>query len=297
MNGQTPRTESSGDDGHALRARSHTPPPVGTVEWERAGGPPLSFGQKLSLLGGAGAVILTDLGPRLWWLLSRWGFLSSRRPEKVDLAAWAPPDTRAAREAEQYLREVSSGPMVHHSLRTYYFSGILYELSGVKQSIDREALYVAALLHDVGLFQTSPPATEHCFSVGGAREARRIAKDAGWDEALQDRMAVAITTNLNAFVPLDKFGPEAHFMSVGGLVEVIAQEWKLHPENLAEILRRYPRDGFADEALRLVQREVKQNPGGRFACLNPLFPMMVRRTAFSQEAPRGDQRGRRERKK
>ena len=286
MKAQSARPGSSDDEGHALPGRSHKRPPVGSVEWERAGGPPLSFGQKLSLLGGAGAVILGDLGPRLWWLLGQWGFFPARRPEKVDLTAWVPPDTRAAREAEQYLREVSSGPMVYHSLRTYYFSGILYELSGVKQSIDREALYVAALLHDVGLFQTSPPATEHCFSVGGAREARRIAKDAGWDEARQDSMAVAITTNLNAFVPLDKFGPEAHFMSVGGLVEVIAQEWKVHPENLAEILRRYPRDGFTAEALRLVQREVKQNPGGRFACLNPLFPMMVRLTAFSQEAPR-----------
>ncbi|MGO9570056.1 MAG: hypothetical protein ACLP5H_21215, partial [Desulfomonilaceae bacterium] len=82
---------------------------------------------------------------------------------------------------------------------------------------------------------------------------------------------------------LDEFGPEAHFMRVGGLVEVIAQEWKVHPENLARILEQYPRDGFTAEALQLVQREVKQNPGGRFACLNPLFPMMVRRTSFSKE--------------
>jgi hypothetical protein len=286
MKAQFPRTGSSDDEAHALPARSTKRAPVGSVEWERAGGPPLSFGQKLSLLGSAGAVILRDLGPRLWWLLGQWGFFPARSPEKVDLTGWAPPDTRAALESEQYLREVSSEPMVNHSLRTYYFSGILYELSGVKQSIDREALYVAALLHDVGLFQTSLPETEHCFSVGGARDARRIAKDAGWDEARQDSIAVAITTNLNPFVPLDKFGPEAHFMNAGGLVEVIAQEWKVHPENLAEILGRYPRDGFADEALRLVQREVKQNPGGRFACLNPLFPMMVRLMSFSQEAPR-----------
>ncbi len=286
MKAQSKKPISSDDDGYPLPAESDSRPLVGSVEWERAGGPPLSFGQKLSLLGGAGAVILADLGPRLWWRLSQWGLLPSPRPEKVDLAAWAPPDTRAAREAENYLREVSSGPMVNHSLRTYYFSGILYELSGVKQSIDREALYVAALLHDVGLFQTSPPVSEHCFSVGGAREARRIAKDAGWDEARQDRMAVAITTNLNAFVPLDEFGPEAHFMRVGGLVEVIAQEWKVHPENLAQILEQYPRDGFTAEALGLVQREMKQNPGGRFACLNPLFPMMVRRSAFSRESLR-----------
>ncbi|MBI5569937.1 MAG: HD domain-containing protein [Desulfomonile tiedjei] len=286
MNSQSANTESGYGDKSARPVKASALPAVGTLEWEREGGPPLSFGQKVSVLSGAAAVILGDFGPRILWLLSQWGLFPVRRPKRVDLAAWAPPDTRAARDAEAYLREVSSQPMVNHSLRTYYFSGILYELSGLKQSIDREALYVAALLHDVGLFQTAPPAKEHCFTVGSAREARRIAKDAGWDEARQDNIAVAITTNLNAFVPLDQFGPEAHFMRVGGLVEVIAQEWKVHPENLVEILGRYPRDGFADEAVRLVQREVKQNTRGRFACLDPLFPILVKHTSFSLETLR-----------
>ena len=260
-------------------------PPVGSLEWERAGGPPLSFGQNLGLLAGAGVVVLTHYGQRFWWQLGNRGLVPVHRPRIVDLSAWSPPDTRAAREALSYLREVSTPQMVNHSLRTYYFSGILYELSGLKQSIDHEALYVGALMHDVGLFQSSPPATEHCFSVGSAREARRIAKDAGWDEARQDRMAAAITSNPNAFVPIETFGLEAHFMNTGGLVEVIAQEWKVAPENLAEILERFPRKGFAGDALQHVQREMKQNPGCRFACLNPLFPMMVGQSAFSIEVP------------
>ena len=112
-------------------------------------------------------------------------------------------------------------------------------------------------------------------------EARRIASEAGWDESRQDRMAVAITANLNSFVPSKHFGAEAHFMRVGGLVEVLAQEWKLHPDNLAEILGRYPRAGFAADALQHVQREVKRHPNCRFACLDPLFPILVRRSSFS----------------
>jgi hypothetical protein len=273
------RTKVSRPDSDGGRKKS-----VGGTEWERAGGPPLSFGQRLSLLSGAGAVILADIGPRLLWLLERWGFPTvHRRPEKIDLKAWTPPDTQAARTAEQFLKEVSSGPMINHSLRTYYFAGIMYELAGRRQSLDREALYVAAVLHDIGLFQDVPPADEHCFSVGSAREARRIAKDAGWDEARQDRIAAAITTNLNPFVPLAGFGPEAHFMNVGGLVEVIAQEWKAHPENVAELLRHYPRKGFAAETVRCVRREAKLNPGSRFACLNPLFTALVRLTSFSWE--------------
>jgi hypothetical protein len=217
-------------------------------------------------------------------MLRRWGMpVAGTLPGKIDLKAWTPPDTRAARDAQQYLQEISSGPMINHSLRTYYFSGIIYELSGLTQSIDKEALYVAAVLHDVGLFQRSPPANEHCFSVGSAREARHIATDAGWNEARQDHIAAAITTDINPFVSLDEFGPEAHFMSVGGLVEVLAQEWKAHRENVTERLKCFPRAGFAAETVRCVRNETKLNPGSRFAYLNPMFTTMVRLTSFNWE--------------
>jgi len=66
---------------------------------------------------------------------------------------------------------------------------------------------------------------------------------------------------------------------------------KVHPENLAELLRRFPRNGFAGEAIRLIRQEIGRNPGGRFACPNPLFPMMVRRSAFSGETSRQLERG------
>ncbi len=229
--------------------------------------------------------MLRDLGPRMRFALRRWGFPQAAPPPKVDLAAWSPPDTRAAREANELLRAVSTPQMVNHCLRTYCFSAILCEQTGGTREVDRETLYVAAALHDVGLFEPSL-ATEHCFSVTSAREARRIASAAGWDEARQDRVAMAITSNLNSSVSARESGPEAHYLSVGGLVEVIAQEWKVHPDNLAEVLARHPRDGFAADALSHVATETKRHPGGRFACLDPLFPFLVRHSRFSLEARR-----------
>lgn len=258
-------------------------PPVGTLAWERAGGPPLSVGQRLALLCGTAIVLLADLNGRVRWRLCRRGWLPARAPRKVDLGAWSPPDTRAAREAEEHLRAAASPPMVHHSHRSYYFSAIRYAQSGLKAPIDREALYVATLLHDVGLFEQPRPRGQHCFTVGGAREARRIAREAGWDEARADAVALAIVANLNPFVPLRGFGAEAHFFSEGGQVEVLAQEWKVHPDNLREILARHPRDGFAAETATLVRREARTYPGCRFACFGPLFPGIVSRCAFSEE--------------
>ena len=91
------------------------------------------------------------------------------------------------------------------------------------------------LLHDVGLFEEPRPPSEHCFTVGSAREARRIARAAGWPGGREDRAALAIMQHLNPFVPLSLHGPEPHFIRAGGLCEVIAQSWKIHPDNLRSL--------------------------------------------------------------
>ncbi|AQT80592.1 hypothetical protein B1R94_16945 [Mycolicibacterium litorale] len=107
---------------------------------------------------------------------------------------------------------------------------------------------------------------------------------AGWDAARQDGVALAITTNLNPFVSLERYGPVAHYLRDGGLVDVLAQQWRVHPDNLAEILGHYPRDGFAEETARLVRTEARRNPGCRFACFGPIFPTAVRLSRFTMPA-------------
>lgn len=247
-------------------------PPVGSLEWEGLGGPPLSLPQRLSLLGGTAAVLLGDAGPRLRWMLGR-----ARPPREIDLEAWTPPSTAAVRAADEHLRAVASPEMVDHSYRTYFFTAIRYELARDAIPLDREALCVAALLHDTGLFDAE---RRGCFTVAGARRAREITAAAGWDEDRQDSVALAITTNLNPFVSLDRYGAVAHYMREGGLVDVLAQQWRVHPDNLEEILQRYPRDGFAEDTTRLVGQEARRNPGCRFACFGPIFPTAVRWSRF-----------------
>jgi hypothetical protein len=206
--------------------------------------------------------------------------MTGRPPRKIDLDECAPPQTPAVRSAEEHLRAVASPQMMDHSFRTYYFSAIRHELSDNATPVDREALCVAALLHDTGLFDAD---RRGCFTVAGARHARQITGAAGWAPTRQDSVAMAITTNLNPFVALDRYGPVAHFLREGGLVDVLAQEWALHPDNLRELLSRYPRDGFADDTARLVGQEARRNPGCRFACFGPIFPTAIRWSTFSAE--------------
>ena len=260
--------------------RNGSRPPVGSLEWESDGGPPLSLSQRLGLLTGMAVVLLGHAGPRLRSSLARHGVFGGRPPRRIDLAECAPPQTAVVRDAEEQLRAVASPQMVHHSLRSYYFSVIRYELGDRLIPLDREEFWVAAMLHDTGLFDD---ARTGCFTVAGARKARRITGEAGWPGTRQDSVALAITTNLNPFVSLDRYGPVAHFLREGGLVDVLAQEWAVHPENLGELLGRYPRDGFADDTARLVGQEARRNPGCRFSCFGPIFPTAVRWSTFSAE--------------
>lgn len=251
------------------------------MAWEAQGGPPLSLYQKAGLLLGYGSILTANLMTRFWLLVSRRFPLEGKDAARhLDLEAWAPPDSQIARDAEEYAREFSSIAMVNHCYRTYYFAALMYEQSKTKTRMDKEALYVASILHDVGLFQSKRPQGEHCFTVGSASVARRIAKSAGWDSARVDGVAEAIMLNLNPWVPLQKYGPEAHFMSVGGQLEVLAQYWKVPPDDSREILARYPRADFASDSSLHVKNEARQNPGSRFGCLCPLYTFFVPKLAF-----------------
>ena len=61
---------------------------------------------------------------------------------------------------------------------------------------------------------------------------------------------------------------------------MLAQGWKIHPRNLDQILRAYPRDGFADETAKQVAGEIARHPRCRFAAFGPAFPALTRRATF-----------------
>lgn len=248
-------------------SRSH----VGSVAWEQDGGPPLSAVQRFGTLTGMGVVLAGDAAGRL---------ASRRSSPFVDLDDWRPPDTAAVRAAHAFATEVLSPAYAEHSRRCILFSAVAHARSGGSPAVDLEALHVAVMLHDVGLF-VPPVAGERCFTVTGAWHARRILRAEGWADDRIESVVTAITANLNPFVPARTFGPLAHVFRVGGLIDVLAQGWKVHPDNLADILDRHPRGALGVETRDLVRAEVTRNPGCRFATFGPVFPRVVARRSFA----------------
>src|SRR5689334_17540848 len=85
------------------------------------------------------------------------------------------PDSAFAHEARELIGEVAPPYLVNHSVRAYAWAVELARHDDLR--FDEEILYVAALLHDIGLV----PAYDlgGCFETDGAIEAERFSLSHG----------------------------------------------------------------------------------------------------------------------
>jgi hypothetical protein len=143
---------------------------------------------------------------------------------------------------------------------------------------DAEFLYVAAMLHDLGL--TSPcwrkDATVSCFGVEGAHAAKSLAAEAQWEERRQDALAEAISLHLNVAVVV-KQGIEAHLLHAGAAYDVLGASFQeIAASTRMLVVQRYPRLGFKDEMRICVQRQTSLRPQSRVAFLDRRFQFRQR---------------------
>ena len=190
---------------------------MGTVEWGRRPGEcsngRLNSGEKIKLLANLGRMSVLEAFDRLG---SRLGLT---RAYGADLDGLRPPETSLVRDALEFAEEVQSVELMQHSWRTYYW-GLL--LGGyAKLAVDREILFCAAILHDVGLAsgRTSEP-SECCFVVHGAERCTRHLVGKGNDRAKVRVIADAIGLHLNGYVSARNHGAEAHLLSRGAMCDV-----------------------------------------------------------------------------
>jgi len=247
---------------------------VGTLAWARRSGGRLEFADRVALARRASAQLVRNL-PAL--VVHRLG-LQRRYPPPVDPDALVPPDSAAARAAETELRELAPPYMVHHSLRTYWFSRLLGEASGL--AFDDEVLYVASLAHDLGFFGPHARATPdaECFTIRGADAALALAARHGWEPARAERAAEAITFHVNGAVALDD-GHEAFLMQRGVLLDVAGMyAWDLDPRSVRAVFGRHPLLDQREQLWPTFRREANDHPRcrGHFANRWLGFGLLVR---------------------
>jgi HD domain len=172
-----------------------------------------------------------------------------------DLAKLSVPDTAAAREAEDLCREASSESLANHCFRSFAWGVFLGVADGY--TYDGEALYVASMLHDLGL----TPAFDRggCFEDDGATAAREVLHRLGWDGARVDLVADAIRLHMHDITPGDS--SEAHLLTFGTSADVSGRRaLEIDARLRKAILAVYPRLGFKRHFSALFLDQATRKP-------------------------------------
>lgn len=179
---------------------------------------------------------------------------------RTDLAE---PTDETALAARGLSERVSPRFLFNHAARTYGMAVLFARLDRVP--VDRDLVYVGALLHDLGLIEAYEG--PRCFENESAVAAVGFAREHGWDELRQEQLANAIRFHMHPrVVPEDDAA--GYLLSEATSCDVRGHRLdELPPDAVADLLTRYPRRGFADGFIELFERQARAKPG----CLADLY--------------------------
>lgn len=165
------------------------------------------------------------------------------------------PRTSAVAAAESALAGAEPWVLAH-SMRTYLFGAMLGTRDGLRP--DAEVLLLASLLHDIGLVHREGAA---CFAFRGAQQARAIVGSADGE-----RVAEAICAHLNVLP--SPISVEAALLRAGAGLDVAADRFDhLSRGTRRDVVRTFPREGFARSVTAALRAEASAHPGTRAAFL------------------------------
>jgi hypothetical protein len=178
------------------------------------------------------------------------------------IAGIAEPETAAAKAALEVVTAYSSAALVNHCRRSYIWAAL--HATRTALPFDAELLYVAAMLHDIGL---EPAFDSHTvpFEEAGGHVAWVFGAGAGWPPARRRRAAEIIVRHMwNEVDPA--IDPEGHLLELATGLDISGRhpEW-WPPEVRATVLRALPRLGLRDEFLRCFAEQASRKPGSTAA--------------------------------
>jgi hypothetical protein len=210
-------------------------------------------------------------------LASRGVSIDGARLDRHDLERLTIPDSAGARAAEELARSAQPAALTNHGVRSYAWGALL----GLSESrpFESEILYVAALVHDIGLLESHDRGND--FEADGAAAARELLLGVGWDDARADRAANAVRDHWNG--PESEDEVESLLLAYGTSVDVGG--WRLKEfdaDTVDDIVATAPRDGFKKQFIELVERQAAAKPWCHLAPLtaSPAFAERVLAAPF-----------------
>ena len=189
---------------------------------------------------------------------------SHDRLRHVDLDDVEVPDTKLAYAAAAYSAKLSSLALLNHCFRCYHW-GVLLALADGSYIRDEEMLFVAAMLHDLGVSETHRGTQDgiDCFAVEGAICASAWLTDRGCIEPKGQIVADAIALHLNPVVE-PASGETAFYLHAGAHCDIMGVRCAEIPDRLVrQVVSDNPAAGVEVEFADFIQRECLERPESR----------------------------------
>ncbi|WP_273732848.1 HD domain-containing protein [Mycolicibacterium septicum] len=172
------------------------------------------------------------------------------------------PQTPAATAALAVATRFYSPALLNHCIRSYLWGATYAAAHGI--AFDDELYYVSALLHDIGL---TDPFDSHrvSFEEAGGDLAWVFGVAAGWPADRSARATEIIVLHMRDDVSAAA-DAESHLLQVATAWDVVGRRPEEFPTAVrAEILARYPRQGFGTEFIACFEDQARRKPGGAAA--------------------------------
>jgi hypothetical protein len=188
--------------------------------------------------------------------------MSARR---TTIAGIPIPDSTLAREATEFVHDVSTQLLFDHSRRVFLWGSLQGEKLGL--DYDPELLYVGALFHDIGLVEGHRSVHER-FEIDGANAARDFLERHGLPEERVMTVWESIALHTTPEVPRYK-QPEVRLVTLGVEYDVLG----LHHEELSAeqrdaVVAAHPRTGFKTGIVEAFSAGMRDKPETAFGTMN-----------------------------
>jgi hypothetical protein len=145
--------------------------------------------------------------------------------------------------------------LLAHSVRSYCWGAAIGEGEG--RPFDRQVLWTASLLHDLGL--TRIPRNNDCFEIAGGAFARRFLERAGLPARRAAVVDRAIVLHMQPGVTVDD-GAEAVLLDRATALDVRGIGFDLVDGVRSAVMREFPRGAFDRLFLAAISREAALRP-------------------------------------
>ena len=174
----------------------------------------------------------------------------------------AHPGTAACARAREVLQRFASPALVNHSLRSYAWAASYAAVNGIAH--DAELLYVAAMLHDIGL---TPSFDAHVvpFETAGGHVGWVLAAGAGWPVARRDRVVEVVERHMWASVD-PALDVEGFLLEIATALDISGRDPHLWPADLrASVVAALPRLDLVAAFTACFEAEAARKPASSAA--------------------------------